>query len=372
MAKEQTDQAPEADEKDSAVAVEETVDPADAKAEAAAVKTSNDFDARLDTEGFEDDDSDDDVVSDDDKTGDDKPADKKDADDTDDSEPEGDDKDSADDKDDDETPAGDDDKPKEPESKVSDEFRQKARDVGMTDEEIDEFVDDDALAHTVRILENVIKDDEAEGDVGAGKAQRPAADATQPPAKVDKETSAFELKFKDEGEIDPEILTNIKAMDQHYKGQVQALRERVDGLLDNIEQQKVEKFIGRFDERIDKLGDEFTDTFGKGKTLDLSTRSLPRKNRDAVRQRMYAFAKGLNDAGETVPGEEQLFDIALNSLFGKKVNAVQGLRSQKATKKRSSQRLGRASTRATGKATPEQKAFETSRKFDDLIDTSED
>lgn len=364
MAKEQPDQTVEPDDN----AVE---DAPDAKADAAAVKTSKDFDAKIDAEGVEDA-GDDDLVPAKDKPGDDDSADKKDADDTDDSKPEGDDKDSADDKDDDQTPAADDDKSKESESKVSDEFRQKGRDVGMTDEEIDEFPDDESIERTIRIFENVIRDDSSEGDVKPGQAQTPAADASKSPEKGDDKTPGFDLKFKNEDEIDPEILANMKAMDEHYKGQIQALSERVEGLLGQLQQQQVEKFMGRFDEHIEKLGSEFTDVFGKGKTLDLSTRSLGRRNRDTLRKRMYAFAKGLADAGETVPSEDQLFDTALNSLHGKKVMAVQGLRSQKAMKKRGSQRLGRAATKPTGKATPDERAIETSKKFDDLIDTSED
>jgi len=370
MAKQAADQTLEPDAPDASVVVEDAPDPAEVKAAAAAVKTSDDFDKRLDAEGVtgDEDDDDDDSKTDGD---DDKPADKKDADKSDDSKAEGDDDDSAKDKEDDDEEADKGDGDKGTESAVSDESRQKARDLGLTDEEINQFADDADLERTTTILSAVIADDEQESDDKAGKAQAPAK-GSEAPVKGDDEKPGFELKFKDEKDIDPEILANIKAMHEHYQGETKALREQVDRLLGNLQEQDNRRFLGRFDERIKKLGDEFVGTFGKGKTGDLSRRSPGLKNREAVRRRMYGFAKGLNDAGETIPAEEELFGMAVNSLFGKQVEAVKGLRTKVKTGARSKQRLGRAAAQKTGKPTPDQKAIATSRKFDELIDTSED
>jgi len=277
----------------------------------------------------------------------------------------------------DETPApekkGADDEP--PEVKVSDDVAKRAIGLGMTEEEIAEYGNDAELTKTLNVFQSIIDSDEEPETPTVGEP--PQAPGAQTPAEKPAENKAEEdetsgLKFKNEDDIDPELLTNLKEMEKRHRAEVKELRDQVSGLLGKLHTEDETRFMGRFDGMVENLGTEFEDVFGKGKTTDLSRRGNAAKNRFAIRSRMFAFAKGLNDTGQTVPDEQALFDMAVNSLHQKKVKNVAGLRLHKKTSERSKQRIGRGAARRAGEQTPQQKAVETSRKFDDLIDTTED
>lgn len=313
-----------------------------------AVKTSEKFDEMLDNEGVEDE-----TIADDDTTGDkDKDtADKATKDD-------GDDKDSAGDKEADKTAGSDDTEG----INLSEALIQRAADYGLTPEEIAEHTDDASLERTLKILDNIIADDDGQDGT------------TQTSAAADNKTDEdeFHMKFEKEEEIDPELLKGIRAMEKHFSETVKGLREKLEGVTGNLQQQAQTEFLSRFDKKIEALGTDFADVFGQGPSSQFSSRSAAGRNRNAVRTRMYAFAKGLADAGEKIPDEDALFEMAVSSLHGTKMRTIAGKQMHDKTKQRAAQaRVGRASTRRAGNLTPKQKAVETSRKFDELIDTSE-
>jgi hypothetical protein len=146
----------------------------------------------------------------------------------------------------------------------------------------------------------------------------------------------------------------------------------VNSLVSGIEAQGRREFVKRFDGMIDAQGLEFADTFGKGPTDNLGLRTKAFKNRDAVRGRMHALATAITADGQAMPDEQHLFDLAMTTLFKDKMETVKSARMHKKTTKRSKQaRVGRAATRKTGSLTGLQKAYQTSKDFDEMIDTSE-
>ena len=259
------------------------------------------------------------------------------------------------------------DKSGDDETKVSDELTKRAIDQGFTEEEIEKFNSDTELKKFLDVLEKVVAEEDAVVQ----------ADSTHKPAE--KKADAAEdtgIKFENEGDIDPEILKAVRTIEQQNK----ELRETVGKLAGNVEQEQKARqlegqrqFVKRFDGYVDKLGIDFADVLGKGKLNDLSKRSQAYKNRDALRGRMYAFGQGFIAAKEAIPDEQKLFDMALNSLHDDKVKRSSGLRLKEKTDKHAkSARVGRASTRKTGKLTGDQKALTTNLAFDELIDTTED
>jgi hypothetical protein len=250
------------------------------------------------------------------------------------------------------------------ELKVSEKLAKEAVDLGLTPEEVAEFENDDELTKTLNIIKSVLADTE---DAPAGSQQQ------APPDKKVKEDSVPDaLKFENEDEIDPGLLKGIKAMQKHYEEQIKTLSEKVDAMQSNVTQERQTQFVKRFDDMVDKLGIEFAEVFGKGSTKDFSKRSMAFKNRDAVRAHMYAYARGLSEAGLPIPDEQALFNVALHSLHGEKVKTIEGLRSsRKADAYAKGSRTGRPATRKAAGLNPMQRAIETSKKFDDLVDTSE-
>lgn len=315
-----------------------------------AVKTSEDFDAKLDAEGV-----DDETTADEDDTEGEKkePADKA-------AKTDGDDKTAAKGKGADDT-AGDDDGAGE--VQISAETVKRAANLGLTPEEIASFENEETLTRTLNVLDNIVKDDGGTEDT-----------AQTPPAGKDakKDEGEFHMKFENEEEIDPELLKGIRAMEKAFNDKVKELSNKLEGVTGNLQQQAQTEFVARFDGMIAELGEGFADTLGQGPSNQFSNRSSAGRNRAAIRTRMYAFAKGLADAGEKIPDEKSLFEMAVNTLHGDKLKTIAGKQMHDKTKQRAAQaRVGRASTRRAGNLTPKQRAVQTSRNFDELIDTSE-
>lgn len=329
-------------------------------AEDKATKTSEKFDERIDAEGVEGDEETPPAA----EPGDDD----KDKGDKDEPKPKGDEETPPEEKDESkETPAPDADK--DTEVKVSKEVAERAIELGLTEEEIADFASDADATKTLNIIQNIVDDEEPPATPQGPDAQTPAE---KPAVEAAKEDEGFKLTFEKEDDVDPEILANLQGMDKHYKGKVEALSNQVNELLDKLQEQDAGRFMGRFDGMIKELGKDFESEFGTGATKDLSRRGGAKKARIAVRTRIYAFAKGLHDAGENVPSEQQLFDMAVNTLHSKKMKNISGQRSQEASKTRRKQVIGKPAAGRKGDKTPLQKAYATSAKFDELIDTSED
>jgi hypothetical protein len=250
---------------------------------------------------------------------------------------------------------------------VSQDLREKALDAGLTEDEIGRFDDDTGLQKTLDIIEKVV--------AGSGDDETPAQEQKE---SSEEPEEGFEFEFENRDDIDPELLDNIEKMQSHYEGQIKSQSEqitqlsgKVDRLLAETTKKEQDEFVEKFDGMVDKLGLEWAEVFGKGGTRALEKSSRAWENRDAVRARMHAFATGLVQSGGKLPTDEDLFDMALHSLHKEKLTQVQDTRTQAARTKRAKQRTGRPATKTTGQLTPEQKAYETSRKFDELIDTSE-
>jgi len=251
-------------------------------------------------------------------------------------------------------------------SNVSEELAKRADDVGLSEDEIGQFADEADLEKTVKAIEAVTAKEEAV--VQEKTTQTPAE-------KKEVVKTDTGIKFENEEDIDPEILKAFRSQEQQNK----ELRESVDKLTANVQaeqqsrqQESQKQFIKRFDGFVDGLGLDFADVLGKGPLNELNETSRAYKNRTAIGARMHAFGKGLVDAGQDLPDEKQLFDLAVNSLHKQKVETSKGLRLGKKTTARSKQRLGRAATKKAGSMTGQQKAVATSLAFDEQIDTSED
>jgi hypothetical protein len=314
----------------------------DDNATATAVKTSEDFDSKLDAEGI------DENLPEDDKAKEDESEDKdtdSDADDTGKAE----DKDTGDaetDTEDEET--GDDDA-------LSQNLVDQAIDLGLKTEEIALHKDDAELERTVEILSNI------------KIAQPKPDDKTQKPAKDD-DAKDEGIKFENEEDIDPSILKAVRSLE----GSNKELRQMVERLTGTIQQRNQDEFEDRFDGMIKDLGTDYEDVFGAGKGTDLNTRSAAHRNRKTMIKRMYAIASGYETAKERIPTEKELFDQALFALHRKKMNTVRSKVISEKGKKQKGRKAGvPASSKTEKPPTGVQKAIATSREFDKLIDTSE-
>ena len=323
-----------------------------------AVKTSEDFDKVVDADAkdVEDTPSEDK----DDKTKDSKDSEKKD-------DPKADDKDTGDKDDTKDSDKGGD----KGETEISDELNQKALDLGLTEEELKDFDSAEALEKIVSDIEKAVAVDEPAKKVDSAQATDKKVDK-----KKDEDTEGDDsLKLDNEEDIDAGIVKGMKSLKQENT----ELRERVDKLTTNIEQEKQSRlqevqtqFGKRMDTMVDKLGLEFAPIFGKGSIAKLDRTSNAFKARDSVRAHMRGIAVGFSESGVEIPDEQKLFDMAIRHLHEETINRVEGLRSsKKGAKYAKGAKLGRSATKKTGKLTGDQKAIESSKAFDELIDMTE-
>jgi len=315
----------------------------DDAATATAVKTSEDFDAKLDSEGI------DEALPEDDET---KSDEDKDTD------SETDDTGTAEDKDAGGDETEDKDEDKGDDDALSQNLVDQAIDIGLKMDEISLHKNDAELERTIDILSGI----------NITRRTSPDNQAQTPEKKDAKDKDDEGIKFEDEEAIDPDILKAIRGIEKQNKD----LRQIVDRLTGSIEQRNQDEFEQRFDGMIKDLGTDFEGVFGEGSTKDLNKNSGAFRNRRAMSRRMYAIAKGYTDTGLNIPTEKDLFETALFALHRKKMNNVRSQDIARKTDKQKGAKAGKPASSRTGKPpTGIQKAIHTSREFDKLIDTSE-
>lgn len=344
------DQTPETEDQPTAeqIAEQEAQDKEDARADEAAAKVSEDFDALIDAEDVEETPSE----------GDDEPQEEThEADD-----------------DVEETPSEDkgDDEQGDDDLTISSELHKRAADVGITEDEIAGFSDESDLERSVGIMESIARE----------QRDKEAAQEASGPAKPGKDEVGDEQKpadkapeFENEDELDPVILKHLKAQNQKIAEFEEREKTRDAKLQDREDKDKARRendALEQFDKRIAGLDKSFVETFGEGATNKMSARSLQHKNRMALGRHLTALGTAMVEAGTELPTSDRLFEMSLHNVFQKQVEAVQGGKLHAKTTKRSRQRIGRGSTKKTGTMTRQQSAVQVSEAFDELIDASEE
>ena len=314
----------------------------DDKSTATAVKTSEEFDKKLDDEGI------DESLSEDDEQAKDS-GDKKDDSESDDTG--GDDEDSGKtETEDEEAQTGD-------EDVLDQDLVDQAIELGFKTEEIALHKNNDELERTIQIFANI-----RPSKIRQEQTQTPAEKADT--EKKDEGT----IEFEDEEDIDPGILKAVRELEKQNKD----LRQIVERVTGDIQLRQQQEFENGFDKMIEELGTDYEDVFGSGKGSEINQVSSAFRNRKAMIKRMHSIAAGYNAAKERIPSDQELFDQALYSLHKNKMSKV---RSKKLSEKGQLQKGKKAgipaSSRTQKPATGLEKAIATSRKFDELIDTSE-
>jgi hypothetical protein len=242
----------------------------------------------------------------------------------------------------------------------------------MIPEEIAQFKDDADIERSIEIMENIVKDDEQ------SEQQSPAKPAAKPESKKEGDDQQAAdpsvLVIENEDELDPAIVKTMKA--QHKKNyeleqRLNAQDAKIGAEEQRLKEEREKVAMSRFDEKIEALGKEYYDTFGKGNTLAMSKRSTARKNRNKLGRHFTALGKAMLETGQEVTADE-LFDMALRNVFFKKVQSVNGGKIYTKTSRRARQQISRASAKQTGRQTRQQQAVAVSEEFDELMDASED
>jgi len=192
------------------------------------------------------------------------------------------------------------------------------------------------------------------------------------------EFKPFEMKFEDEDAIDPELLAGMKGVNEHYKGQMEAMnasvakqfatmKEQLGVVTSKMTNQAAIGFEQKFDSYVDKFAENFESEIGKGECRNLSKDGNEMANRMKVAHAMKAIDKTYSDAKQNLLPEDEVFKQALAMVFPEKGKEI----STKKTVTKLEKRAGQAIPKPSGKKsslTSYDKAVAASKEFDAKLD----
>ena len=227
----------------------------------------------------------------------------------------------------DERDAGDEDDSKskvvdESDASVVQELAQKAKSLGMNDDEVSNIKDTGALRSVIAALQRqaVV---EATDDT---EQSRRKPDAGASPSS---EYEALAALDPDDA-LDPSAIKAIKAL----KAELDKIRARSVEPSPSVRPDEADYMIA-------KLGEDFADVFGEGPAGSLSPKSEQYKARATVVQEMQRIRDTARTARKRIPDVSEAFDQAVRSVFGSKVKQVEQRALTSKVKHRESQLIAR-------------------------------
>ena len=105
-----------------------------------------------------------------------------------------------------------------------------------------------------------------------GLYRRPAQQPPAPPAPEPEDTGKvvpFQLPADSRERLDEDLLVVLDQMNEHYQEELTSLRSSVGQRESDLADQQAQNEEKRFDEAVQKLGNEWQDVFGEGNGMDL-------------------------------------------------------------------------------------------------------
>lgn len=216
-------------------------------------------------------------------------------------------------------------------NEIPDELAKKAKDAGLSDDDIKDF----SPSQLEKVVSLMPKKEVAE-DKEEKSEEQPKAD------------DEFKIEL-DEDLYDPDICKAMKSTAE----QINALKSQLNEVSAGYKQSQVANAERQFESMVNSLDDNFNDLLGKGSVHDIGSDSEQFTNRCKVMEEMNAIASGYESTGKQLPKPQELFERAVNAVFGDsiKTNTRKSLASQ--LKKRSSNILNRSSSKAKSGLSPE-------------------
>ncbi len=265
-------------------------------------------------------------------------------------------------------------------SVLSDELLTKAVKFGFSLQEARAFKSAKALSSSLGLVERAltVASESKSGDDKKDTGDKKTEDA---PGFKPFEAKPFELKFENEDEIDPELLTAIRGMNEHHKSQIDAMNahnaeqfksitDSVKSVTANMASQSNQNFEKTFDSMVSGLGKNFETELGKGGFTSLAKDSTQLVNRQKVVNAMDAIDAVRVQSKQSQLAEQEVFNQAVAIVFADKANKIKTEKIATKLTARSKQAISRPGGQK-GKESSDDKALQTSKEFDDLIDEEE-
>lgn len=257
----------------------------------------------------------------------------------------GDDKDSADDQKAADDTAGSkkeqEDTETEKKSVINDELLGRAEKMGFTRYEAQSFSNAEDLQRTLDILDGA--------DAKTGGEEK----------KTGEEDSQKEPEFKIDlspDEYDGKVIKTFEDLNKFHTDRYSALETKLNQVLEAVGNDQAAAADVRFESMIEGLGEDFTETLGKGPGHSLDQKSTQFENRVKLHEEIVRIAAGYAALGQQVPTEKELFEKAVGVVFKDKQKNLEMDKLGKKLDKRSKQSLGRAAPHKDKELSPDQRA----------------
>lgn len=199
-------------------------------------------------------------------------------------------------------------------------------------------------------------------------AQTPAA-AANPAAAADASLDKFKLEL-DPNEYDEGTISVLNGLNDHYDGLVRSLRGELDSLKSQLgmvsgrmQADEGARFVEQMDSFFDGLGDEFKETFGKGKLDDFRPDAQELANRQKLVEEMNALALADEKVGRKRSSTSDLAKRALNVLHADKLETIARKKVTDQVQKRNGQAISRPTGRTDKVRSPDAAAGQFASQF---------
>lgn len=210
----------------------------------------------------------------------------------------------------------------EPEEDLPDEIRQRAMDAGLSDDDLANMGSPDQMKFVLDLLESKAQE-------LVEKTMEETADSGD---AADEDQSSNDVSWIDE--IDPE-----EAVDSDSARAVKAMKAKIDQLTKTIESMNKVTEEVKTTSQFSELGSEWQEVFGTSS----DTTTEQRSNRQSVLEEVKTLKDGYRSRKKRMPSEKELFERAVNGVFGEKAKDFARQELNDRLKKRESQFISRAS-----------------------------
>ena len=210
----------------------------------------------------------------------------------------------------------------------SDELVQRAKDAGLDDEDLSNMGSSEQMEFVLGLLENKVQQVQEE----AKNTTSESGDA------ADEDQSSNDVSWIDD--IDPD-----EAVDTDTARAMKAMKSKIDELTSTLESMNKKTEEVKTNSYFTDLEPEWDEVFGSKS----SSTSEQEANRQSVLEEVETLKDGYRSRKKRLPSDKDLFDRAVNGVFGEKAKDFARQELNERLQKRESQFLSRASnSNATG------------------------
>jgi len=187
----------------------------------------------------------------------------------------------------------------------------RAKALGFSDEQAQKFAQAGLLDETLTFADKRFAaigreepEEEPEGKAGVAAAVK----SVEAPV-------ISEIPDLNPDEYDEPLVKGFAAM-KALAAQLAEYRTTVEKVVDTAASRERDTLVRWFDDQVTALPAEYTETFGKGPGIKLAEKGPEFTNRGKLLKGMAALAAGLDQTGQDLPPQEELFQRALRMEFG--------------------------------------------------------